>query len=178
MELQQQVLLQEGKDKKGATPIQYRDFQHGSGPAGGHGHSNSNHQGVGASADIPHPDQRMTKVTARIPPHEDSHNSEPSRRENRNVSSIQPGFHNSYWKKRRRHKNHLHRSTPSNARRREQRRTKQEQYAESQKLKSECMECKTKDDTIQKLQLHNSTVTASLDDEKFQKENPFWHKSN
>ena len=142
-------------------PIQYSNFQHDSGPAGGHGHSDSNHQGVGASAGIPHPDRRMTKVTARIPPHEDSQNSEPIGRENRNVSGIQPGFHISSWEQRRRHKNHLHRSTPSNARRWEQRRTKQGQYTESQKLKSECMECKTKDETIQKLEQDNSTVTAS-----------------
>ena len=149
------------KRQERSHPIQYSNFQHDSGSAGGHGHSDSNHQGVGASAGIPHPDRRMTKVRARIPPHEDSQNSEPSRRENGNVSSIQPGFHSSYSEQRRRHKNHVCRYTPSNARRREQRRTKQEQYAESQKLKSECMECKTKDDTIQKLKIDTSTVTAS-----------------
>ena len=112
----------------------------------------------------------MPKVRARIPPHEDSQNSEPSRRENRNVSSIQPGFHSSYSEQRRRHKNHVCRYTPSNARRREQRRTKQEQYAESQKPKSECMECKTKDDTIERLQQENSTMTDSWDDEIFQQD--------
>ena len=63
----------------------------------------------------------------------------------------------------------MHRSTPSNARRREQRRTKQEQHAESQKLKSECMEYKTKDDTIQKLQQDNIMMTATLEDKKLQK---------
>ena len=149
-------------------PIQYRDFQNGSGPAGGHGHSDSNHQGVGASAGISHPDRRMTKVTARIPPHDESQNSESFGRENSNVSSIQHGFHGSSSEQWRRRKNHMCRYTPSAARRQEQRRTKQEQYAESQKLKSECMECKTKDDTIQKLRIDTSTVTASWEDENFQ----------
>ena len=151
-------------------PIQYRDFQNGSGPAGGHGHSDSNHQGVGASAGISHPDRRMTKVTARIPPHDESQNSESFGRENSNVSCIQHGFHGSSSEQWRRRKNHMCRYTPSAARRQEQRRTKQEQRAESQKLKSECMECKTKDDTIQKLKISTSTLTASFEDEKFQQQ--------
>ena len=97
-----------------SQPSQPRNSQHGSGPTGDHGHSN--HRGIGASAGIPyhehHPlPRRITEVTERTPPHEDSRKSEALGRENKNVSSIQLGCHSSNLEEKRKFKNQLKKCT-------------------------------------------------------------------